>query len=108
MELEVGIISWLLYFIVHSDTLSVFKKSSENDSLHLELKVKFHHNLISIDNNSKPTIISDLIYKNLKFISQSKLKKSDTIMTEAETWKLVDMIKRGIITYLKMYYLLKE
>jgi endopeptidase La len=36
----------------------------------------------SIDNNSKPTIISDLIYKNLKFISQVKLKKSDTNMLE--------------------------
>ena len=34
----------------------------------------------SIDNNSKPTLLSDLIYKNLKFISQSKLKKSDTII----------------------------
>ena len=43
----------MLYFIVHSDTLSVFKKSSESDSVNLELKVKFHHNLISIDNNSK-------------------------------------------------------
>jgi len=36
----------------------------------------------SIDNNSKPTLISDLIYKNLKFISQIKLKKSDTIMLQ--------------------------
>ncbi len=36
----------------------------------------------SIDNNSKPTLISDLIYKNLKFISQSKLKKSDTIILQ--------------------------
>jgi endopeptidase La len=34
----------------------------------------------SIDNNSKPTLISDIIYKNLKFISQLKLKKSDTII----------------------------
>jgi endopeptidase La len=36
----------------------------------------------SIDNNSKPTLLSDLIYKNLKFISQSKLKKSDTILLQ--------------------------
>jgi endopeptidase La len=36
----------------------------------------------SIDNNSKPTLLSDLIYKNLKFISQSKLKKSDTIILQ--------------------------
>jgi endopeptidase La len=36
----------------------------------------------SIDNNSKPTLISDLIYKNLKFISQTKLKKSDTIILQ--------------------------
>ena len=63
MELEVGIISWLLYFIVHSDTLSVFKKSSKNQSLKLELKVKFHHNLISIDNNSK--LLSSVIAQAL-------------------------------------------
>ena len=36
----------------------------------------------SIDNNSKPTLISDLIYKNLKFFCQAKLKKSDTIILE--------------------------
>jgi len=53
----------LLYFIVHSNTLSVFKKSSENDSVHLELKVKFHHNLISIDNNSK--LLSSVIAQAL-------------------------------------------
>ena len=53
----------MLYFIVHSDTLSVFKKSSENDSVHLGLKVKFHHNLISIDNNSK--LLSSVIAQAL-------------------------------------------
>jgi len=53
----------LLYFIVHSDTLSVFKKSSDIDSAHLELKVKFHHNLISIDNNSK--LLSSVIAQAL-------------------------------------------
>jgi len=53
----------LLYFIVHSDTLSVFKKSSDINSAHLELKVKFHHNLISIDNNSK--LLSSVIAQAL-------------------------------------------
>ena len=53
----------MLYFIVHSDTLSVFKKSSDIDSVHLELKVKFHHNLISIDNNSK--LLSSVIAQAL-------------------------------------------
>ena len=53
----------MLYFIVHSDTLSVFKKSSETDSAHLELKVKFHHNLISIDNN--PKLLSSVIAQAL-------------------------------------------
>ena len=53
----------MLYFIVHSDTLSVFKKSSKNQSLKLELKVKFHHNLISIDNNSK--LLSSVIAQAL-------------------------------------------
>ena len=60
---EVGIINWLLYFIVHSDTLSVFKKSSDTNSAHLELKVKFHHNLISIDNN--PKLLSSVIAQAL-------------------------------------------
>lgn len=36
----------------------------------------------SIDNNSKPTLISDLIYKNLKFFCQARLKKSDTIILQ--------------------------
>ena len=53
----------MLYFIVHSDTLSVFKKSSDNDSVHLKLKIKFHHNLISIDNNSK--LLSSVIAQAL-------------------------------------------
>ena len=53
----------MLYFIVHSDTLSVFKKSSDIDSANLELKVKFHHNLISIDNNSK--LLSSVISQSL-------------------------------------------
>ena len=53
----------MLYFIVHSDTLSVFKKSSNVDSAHLALKVKFHHNLISIDNNSK--LLSSVIAQAL-------------------------------------------
>tara|TARA_B100000965_G_C19571938_1_gene749538 strand:- start:501 stop:1931 length:1431 start_codon:yes stop_codon:yes gene_type:complete len=53
----------LLYFIVHSDTLSVFKKSSDTNSAHLELKVKFHHNLISIDNN--PKLLSSVIAQAL-------------------------------------------
>ena len=53
----------MLYFIVHSDTLSVFKKSSKNQSLKLELKVKFHHNLTSIDNNSK--LLSSVIAQAL-------------------------------------------
>ena len=53
----------MLYFIVHSDTLSVFKKSSDINSAHLELKVKFHHNLISIDNNSK--LLSSVIAQAL-------------------------------------------
>ena len=53
----------MLYFIVHSDTLSVFKKSSNVDSAHLALKVKFHHNLVSIDNNSK--LLSSVIAQAL-------------------------------------------
>lgn len=36
----------------------------------------------SIDNNSKPTLISDLIYKHLKFFCQCKLKKSDIIIMQ--------------------------
>jgi endopeptidase La len=41
----------------------------------------------SVDSNSKPTLISDIIYKNLKFTSQIKLKKSNSII-EAELEKI--------------------
>jgi len=45
----------------------------------------------SIDSNSKPTLISDIIYKNLKFSSQIKLKKSNSIIdSELEKLKLVN------------------
>tara|TARA_Y100000389_G_scaffold77190_1_gene73968 strand:+ start:2253 stop:3677 length:1425 start_codon:yes stop_codon:yes gene_type:complete len=53
----------LLFFLVHNDTLSVFKKSTNNDAVHLELKVKFHHKLKSIDNNSK--LLSSVIAQAL-------------------------------------------
>ena len=57
----------------------------------------------SIDNNSKPTLISDIIYKNLKFISQSKLKKSDSIISmELEKLNSINIndidMKKQIIT----------
>ncbi len=57
----------------------------------------------SIDNNSKPTLISDLIYKNLKFVSQVKLKKSDTIiLQELEKISSINLndidLKKQIIT----------
>ncbi len=57
----------------------------------------------SIDNNSKPTLISDLIYKNLKFVSQVKLKKSDTIiLQEIEKISSINVndidLKKQIIT----------
>lgn len=41
----------------------------------------------SVDSNSKPTLISDIIYKNLKFTSQIKLKKSNSII-ESELEKI--------------------
>ena len=57
----------------------------------------------SIDNNSKPTLISDIIYKNLKFISQSKLKKSDSIISmELERLNSINVndidMKKQIVT----------
>ena len=36
----------------------------------------------SIDSNSKPTLISDIIYRNLKFANQIKLKKSNSIILQ--------------------------
>ena len=36
----------------------------------------------SINHNSKPTLISDLIYQNLKFTSQLKLKKSNLLINQ--------------------------
>ena len=36
----------------------------------------------SINSNSKPTLISDIIYRNLKFSNQIKLKKSNSLIQE--------------------------
>jgi endopeptidase La len=36
----------------------------------------------SIDSNSKPTLISDIIYRNLKFANQIKLKKTNSIIQQ--------------------------
>ena len=36
----------------------------------------------SVDSNSKPTLISDIIYRNLKFSNQIKLKKSNSLIQE--------------------------
>ena len=43
----------MLYFIVHNNTLSLFKENPEKDLLNLHSKIAFHHPLLSCINDSK-------------------------------------------------------
>jgi endopeptidase La len=61
----------------------------------------------SIDSNSKPTLISDIIYRNLKFANQIKLKKSNSIIQqELERLKNISVddidLKKQIIIHKNM------
>ena len=68
MEPEVGITSWLLYFIVHSNTLVVFKRNLETDKLILQSKVKFHHSLSSTIYD--PKLLSNVIAQSLDELNE--------------------------------------
>jgi len=70
-EPEVGIISWLLYFIVHNNTLSLFKENSEKDLLNLHSKITFHHPLLSCINDSK--ILNNVISQALDELNEKEL-----------------------------------
>ena len=67
----------------------------------------------SIDNNSRPTLISDIIYKNLNYPSQIKLRKSGTIISQ-ELEKLKSLssddvdLKKQIITNKNMPQYVKK
>lgn len=61
----------------------------------------------SVDSNSKPTLISDIIYRNLKFANQIKLKKTNSIIQqELERLKTINPdeidLKKQIIIHKNM------
>ena len=68
MEPEVGITSWLLYFIVHNNTLVVFKRNLEKDKLIFQSKVKFHHSLSSTIYD--PKLLSNVIAQSLDELNE--------------------------------------
>jgi endopeptidase La len=67
----------------------------------------------SLDNNSKPTLISDIIYKNLNYPSQIKLRKSSTVISQ-ELEKLKSLssddvdLKKQIVTNKNMPQYVKK
>ena len=68
MDPEVGIISWLLYFLIDNTSLSVYNHSKNKQSLALADKVKFHIPLLKILNNSKK--LNSVIARSLDELSE--------------------------------------
>ena len=68
MVQEVGIISWLIYFLLDNKSLSVFAESSKRQNLSLKYKAKFHSSIASIVNNSKK--LNSVIARALDEISE--------------------------------------
>jgi len=61
----------LLYFIVHNNTLSLFKEKPEKDLLNLHSKIAFHHPLLSCINDSK--ILNNVISQALDELNETML-----------------------------------
>ena len=61
----------MLYFIVHNNTLVLFKKNPEKDTLNLHSKIKFHHPLLSCINDSK--ILNNVISQALDELNEKEL-----------------------------------
>ena len=61
----------MLYFIVHNNTLSLFKENSEKDLLNLHSKITFHHPLLSCINDSK--ILNNVISQALDELNEKEL-----------------------------------
>ena len=68
MVQEVGIISWLIYFLLDNKSLSVFTESSKRQNLSLKFKAKLHSSIASIVNNSKK--LNSVIARALDEISE--------------------------------------
>ena len=68
MEQEVGIISWLIYFLLDNKSLSVYTESSNKQSLSLAFKTKLHLTISSTINNSKK--LNSIIARALDEISE--------------------------------------
>lgn len=65
---EVGIISWLIYFVLDNNSLSVFTESSTRQNLSLAFKAKLHSSITSTINNSKK--LNSIIARALDEISE--------------------------------------
>ena len=61
----------MLYFIVHNNTLSLFKEKPEKDLLNLHSKIAFHHPLLSCINDSK--ILNNVISQALDELNEKEL-----------------------------------
>ncbi len=61
----------MLYFIVHNNTLVLFKKNPEKDLLNLHSKITFHHPLLSCINDSK--ILNNVISQSLDELNEKEL-----------------------------------
>ena len=68
MVLEVGIISWLIYFLLDNKSLSVFTESANRQNLSLVLKAKLRSSIQSTINNSKK--LNSIIARALDEISE--------------------------------------
>ena len=68
MVQEVGIISWLIYFLLDNKSLSVFTESSTRQNLSLVFKAKLHSSITSTINNSKK--LNSIIARALDEISE--------------------------------------
>ena len=67
MEVEVGIINWLFYFLLDNKSLSVYSESSSKQNLSLTYKAKLHLPILDALNNSKK--LNSVIARDLDEIS---------------------------------------
>ena len=68
MVQEVGIISWLIYFLLDNKSLSVYTETSNKQNLSLAFKAKLHSSIVSTINNSKR--LNSIIARALDEISE--------------------------------------
>ena len=68
MEVEVGIINWLFYFLLDNKSLSVYSESSRKQNLSLTYKAKLHLPILDALNNSKK--LNSVIARALDEISE--------------------------------------